>query len=870
MDHPRDAFSSMAKILGKNLYFRKEPYKKPQTPKDSINMWKSSQFMDVLQYKICPLTYTSGCMDSYGWLLADAVHSVPVELLGSLLHEEISQQMMFCEANTGGALDFIPFTHSAGDAPQFGCLVYPTNGLDKLNFQQVEVQSSKVVCSTEAFSFLVKGPIKQINSSSIGDCTCVAVRSLYHCGLWMLSQKEQPRLLQCVSNKEETTCVSTSPHVLGEVLVASESGAAHLWTVGRGMQQVRTEDSNLYFNARSSWRWCEFSSHPRVMLYADRTGVELTDIRVEPAPCHTLFRISKASECCSGERLLTCRYLSGVHSFHHLISTQYSAYIMDERFPCVPVLKIDHMMEAPPIFCHCLTGPAPSVGGGATKVLLGSQSSQEVTLLQYSGGRAEACMSRGPPQALLRPRDSLELLPAQIPHRMEAARSRLSVPAAGLTCVQQRANGSRERFCIFQLLQTGDVFYQVLEKDTPPDEPQADPTSPVASDTWSYEDVYKSERNQPMPDKTDYVDLERAVLKSRQLELKLSQEALSIWKQWLQKLVKKTRDVNQKKTGNLTVNSVLHMSKSKSEEAYRVKIRQQDLKRSMSERSLFVASEEEILPLTDHVYTETWTDDLSRRLTGSWDSEGAWHTWWAEHLDTNKPEKMAALRRKRKKEKEARRATGRSLLALSDRFTSSISYQSELSDVSDSTGWAWSEAGGAGSLSEGPPIHASHTDWQISSATVEKFPAKPRSLQETPSQKRQQDLYSQLDEIIGTHTPVSMATVTPGKGTTVKPLPHAPTTRLESTPTSRRRRRVADYLSSVNAQAERSEQAGWDLEESSLFLRSSKASSLSQTVSVKPVDFSQEAFTGCQTSSQSSLGRLSQPSQSKKKSRMGF
>ena len=36
----------------------------------------------------------------------------------------------------------------------------------------------------------------------------------------------------------------------------------------------------MYFNAKSTWRWCEFSAHPRVMLYADRTGVELSDIRV--------------------------------------------------------------------------------------------------------------------------------------------------------------------------------------------------------------------------------------------------------------------------------------------------------------------------------------------------------------------------------------------------------------------------------------------------------------------------------------------------------------------------------------------------------------------------------------------------------------
>lgn len=144
---------------------------------------------------------------------------------------------------------------------------------------------------------------------------------------------------------------------------------------------------------------------------------------------------------------------------------QCSAYIIDERFPCIPVLKWDHMMTSPPMFCHVLCDPASSGSavGGATKVLLGSQKSQEITLLQFSGwsarqvcvkcpwcfsvlfstcacvcvcsgGRATATFSRGPPQALLRPGDSLKHLPVQIPHRLDLTSSRLSAPAAG-TCV---------------------------------------------------------------------------------------------------------------------------------------------------------------------------------------------------------------------------------------------------------------------------------------------------------------------------------------------------------------------------------------------------------------------------------------------------
>lgn len=69
--------------------------------------------------------------------------------------------------------------------------------------------------------------------------------------------------------------------------------------------------------------------------------------------------------------------------------SQYSAYILDERFPTMPMLKWDHMMQAPPMFCHVVPGSdcSGSVTGSltTTKLLLGSHSSQEVTLLQYSG-----------------------------------------------------------------------------------------------------------------------------------------------------------------------------------------------------------------------------------------------------------------------------------------------------------------------------------------------------------------------------------------------------------------------------------------------------------------------------------------------------
>ena len=81
-------------------------------------------------------------MAAYGVLLSDTVHDIPPELLGALLHEELTEQrdrLLFSEGATGGALAFIPFSQSSSSSSQRGCLLYPGNqGLDRLSILQLE------------------------------------------------------------------------------------------------------------------------------------------------------------------------------------------------------------------------------------------------------------------------------------------------------------------------------------------------------------------------------------------------------------------------------------------------------------------------------------------------------------------------------------------------------------------------------------------------------------------------------------------------------------------------------------------------------------------------------------------------------------
>ncbi|KAG7473096.1 hypothetical protein JOB18_013787 [Solea senegalensis] len=816
LDHRHDAFGCMSQILGENFNFKQGT--KEKRHKDSISMWRVTRYLDGLSFKKCRLRDRSVTLNRYSALLGDVVHSIPPQLLGSLLYEELTEQgerLLFSEAATGGALEFIPFSHN-GD----GYLVYPGNqGLNRLKFHRVELQrhrgSHSVLrsSSSDSFSFHLKGPIRQISSASLFNNSCVAVRSDYLCGAWQFSGGgERPRLLQAVNTTEVATCVTASPHVLGEVLVASESGVVNLWTVGRGMQKVRGEDSNLYFNAESPWRWCDFSAHPRVMVYADRTGAELTDIRVSPVSALSLFSISRSSDCHRGERLILSRYLRDVHSFHHLVTTQFSSYIADERFPGVPVLKWDHMMESPPLFCHVLPGSASSgsaVGGaGTTKVVLGSQRSQELVLLQYSGGRATACSSRGPPLALLRPSTSLKHLPVQIPHRLDVATHRLSSSAAGLTCVQRTGGEGGgvedECICVLQLTEAGDVFYQILEPQQqqihipdvePPPSKTAASSSP-SSQLFAENDVIGTtqKERQTFSDSDESEDGEQRRRRLKQLKLQvvvnqsdeddddeddddddsgarekdgepsdstgkealcssmsvvnISEDALVAWKHWLQKLMKKSREKKKKprppgsQLFTADTEGFLRLRRQETREDKHVRSLRRDLRTCMSKRSLLAFSAPTLQPLPHAVDTDAWTDPMSRRLTISWQGEAAWRAWWEEELGLNRAEKEMALRRKRMREKERKRAAGR--LELSGSFTSSTTYQAELDSFSDSAGWtsgsqwAWSDTDGLEDTVGGVTPVPTTTVSPLKTAKGEREPQTPSrshdiSVSQTPN-----------------------------------------------------------------------------------------------------------------------------------------
>uniref|UniRef100_A0A8C6XAI1 TATA-box binding protein associated factor, RNA polymerase I subunit C n=1 Tax=Naja naja TaxID=35670 RepID=A0A8C6XAI1_NAJNA len=539
----------------------------------------------------------------------DWLSELPLKLVAEWLHEDLAERrrrLAFDETPTGGALAWLP-DGDRGEPPRRGCLVFPAGEPPALPLQSGERP-------------LLEGGVRGSQSSQPvghGLPCCLAGRV---------------RVL-CPSPAPLSPC---SPHLPGELSLCTLEGELYLWNgltpFPTRLRRLYQDRHSLFFRDPSPWRWSEFSAHPRVLTFADRTGLKAADL--------PLFKVGAEAGCQRGERLLLSKYLGHSEPFHHLVATQFSVFVLDERFPLVPVLCWEHMMQRPPIYAHLAPARPPQP---SHKVLLGAHHSQEMLLLQYSGGHSLPCQLQGAPQKLPSIKDCLPHFPVQVPARQRALSQRLSVPTAGIAAALGQQEGI-QTLLVFQLSEAGDLFYQALLPQASGEEAEGQASSHSDSGTAC------------------------------------SPAAAALYRRWL-RAWKRTAPPAQDwqcppatlNQGCLFAHREMRETGGSSPSSLQASCR---LRTAMREGRLSWGEESGVpVPPTP----QGPPGELGQRLAASW--VGDWAAWWLERLGSTKARRQQELREQRRRAKR-RRGTQ----SLSGSFTSSTSYQSEPSDWSGD-GW---------------------------------------------------------------------------------------------------------------------------------------------------------------------------------------
>nr|XP_034796714.1 TATA box-binding protein-associated factor RNA polymerase I subunit C isoform X3 [Pan paniscus] len=472
LDHGDVAFAPLGKLMLEN--FKLEGVGSRTKKKTVVSVKKLLQDLGGHQPWGCPWAYLSNRQRRFSILGGPILGTSVASHLAELLHEELVlrwEQLLLDEACTGGALAWVP-----GRTPQFGQLVYPAGGAqDRLHFQEV------VLTPGDNPQFLGKpgriqlqGPVRQVVTSTVQGETLLAVRSDYHCAVWKFGKQWQPTLLQAMQVEKGATGISLR------------------------LQQIYKDPETLVFRDSSSWRWADFTAHPRVLTVGDRTGVKMLDTQGPPGCGLLLFRLGAEASCQKGERVLLTQYLG--HSSPkclpptlHLVCTQFSLYLVDERLPLVPMLKWNHGLPSPLLLARLLPPPRPSC---VQPLLLGGQGGQ-LQLLHLAGEGASVPRLAGPPQSLPSRIDSLPAFPLLEPKIQWRLQERLKAPTIGLAAVvPPLPSAPTPGLVLFQLSAAGDVFYQQLRPQVdsslrrdagPPGDTQPDCHAPTAS--WTSQDT---------------------------------------------------------------------------------------------------------------------------------------------------------------------------------------------------------------------------------------------------------------------------------------------------------------------------------------------------------------------------------------------
>ncbi|XP_046584193.1 TATA box-binding protein-associated factor RNA polymerase I subunit C-like isoform X1 [Haliotis rubra] len=249
---------------------------------------------------------------------------------------------------------------------------------------------------------------------------------------------------------ETPTSVCLSPYICGEMLVSTDTGCLYLSVPGCSLQTLVSKQP-LRFQSTDQWRQCHWGAHPRQVILADHTSVQLFDSRTQYS--EGLDLLAQPTRLLHQQERIMVTQPHPHCPYYHFIATDFSLLMMDQRLPNYPVMVWPHSLPSAPQYVA-----VANTTSSDSLVLAATQSPPETHCFHVKYGEAKPVRSQYQPwrlstiSAVMTTECKRSLMGQVIQRRLDAS----------LAGVAATHTGSSAH--MYQLTIHGEVFYQVYSE----------------------------------------------------------------------------------------------------------------------------------------------------------------------------------------------------------------------------------------------------------------------------------------------------------------------------------------------------------------------------------------------------------------------
>ncbi|KAK6179083.1 hypothetical protein SNE40_011519 [Patella caerulea] len=250
---------------------------------------------------------------------------------------------------------------------------------------------------------------------------------------------------------EKPTSMCLSPYIEGESLIATDSGTVHIWRVGKGLNAVILNKASR-FHCNDKWRQVHYGACPQELVVADRTVVEMFDRRTRCESSIDLFALP--NKILVNSERISAMQGHPTNPYYHIIATDYSLLLVDQRFPGHSVMYWNHLLLKTP----ALMSVYQQENYNSSLILLASQYPAETCCYQFQQISNNPVYSTQTPWRLSKISDICQFDSSMLNTYSLLSEKRLDTSLCGITVLP---GTDKQSLLTLQLDCHGELFYQV-------------------------------------------------------------------------------------------------------------------------------------------------------------------------------------------------------------------------------------------------------------------------------------------------------------------------------------------------------------------------------------------------------------------------